>query len=218
VRIIAATNRDLEEAVTAGRFRSDLFYRLNVFPVELPPLRERCSDIPQLVMFFLARFSSKFGKKIDSVQKETMDLLMEYSWPGNIRELQNLIERAVVLSKGPILYLEPDFFPKNLAARQFVDAIEPSIGSKIQKDPNPLSSGSSTFVGTPSSTLKEIERKYVVAELNRCGGIIEGPSGAARRLGLHPSTLRSRIAKLGIDRKSSNSAYARGSTRPDTIE
>ena len=112
VRIIAATNRNLEECVAAGRFRSDLFYRLNVFPLELPPLRNRRSDIPQLVNFFLQRFANKFGRKIDSVQKETMDLLMEYPWPGNIRELQNIIERAVVLAAGPVLSVDPAFLPE----------------------------------------------------------------------------------------------------------
>ena len=116
VRIIAATNRNLEEWVAAGRFRSDLFYRLNVFPVELPSLRDRRSDIPLLVNFFLERFANKFGRKIDAVQKETMDLLMDYAWPGNIRELQNIIERAVVLSAGPVLTVDPAFLPKTSAA------------------------------------------------------------------------------------------------------
>jgi formate hydrogenlyase transcriptional activator len=100
VRIIAATNRDLEEAVQAGRFRSDLFYRLNVFPIQVPPLRERRSDIPQLVMFFLSRFSKKLGKQIEAVPQGIMDLLTAYAWPGNIRELQNLIERAVVRKRS----------------------------------------------------------------------------------------------------------------------
>ena len=99
VRIIAATNRNLEDAVRAGRFRADLFYRLNVFPLQVPPLRERRSDIPQLVMFFIARFAKKLGKKIEAVPQEIMELLTTYPWPGNIRELQNLIERAVVLSQ-----------------------------------------------------------------------------------------------------------------------
>jgi len=205
VRIIAATNRNLEEAVRAGRFRSDLFYRLNVFPIELPPLRKRSSDIPQLVMFFLGRFSSKFGKKIDAVQKETMDLLMEYAWPGNIRELQNLIERAVVLSKGPILYLEPGFFPRDPAARQVEESIRPSAGDEPRKVSD-AENGSLGSVATPIATLEEIARRHVLTTLHRCGGVIEGPKGAAKRLGLHPSTLRSRIAKLGIDRKNGNSA------------
>jgi formate hydrogenlyase transcriptional activator len=111
VRIIAATNRDLEEAVGAGRFRSDLFYRLNVFPIRVPALRERRSDIPQLVMFFLSRFAKKLGKKIEAVPQGIMDLLNAYTWPGNIRELQNLVERAVVLSQGPVLKLDRTLLP-----------------------------------------------------------------------------------------------------------
>jgi formate hydrogenlyase transcriptional activator len=103
VRIIAATDRNLEETVQAGRFRPDLFYRLNVFPIQVPPLRERRSDIPQLVLFFLSRFTKKLGRKIDARPQGIMDLLTRYAWPGNIRELQNLIERAVVLSPGPVL-------------------------------------------------------------------------------------------------------------------
>jgi formate hydrogenlyase transcriptional activator len=205
VRIIAATNRNLDEAVTLGRLRLDLFYRLNVFPIELPPLRERRSDIPQLVMFFLERFSSKFGKKIDLVQKETMDLLMEYAWPGNIRELQNLIERAVVLSKGPVLDLEPRFFPRAASARPVVDTTKPSAESETRKVRGP-SNDSPAFEGSPGSTLEEIERQHVLSTLGRCRGVIEGPKGAAKRLGLRPSTLRSRIAKLRIDRKSGNSS------------
>ena len=204
VRIIAATNRNLEEAVGAGRFRSDLFYRLNVIPIELPPLRERASDIPQLVMFFLGRFASKFGKRIDSVDRETMDLLMEYAWPGNIRELQNLIERAVVLSKGPVLYLDPGFFPGTAGSRHAVDATKPSAEDGARKDRGPAT-GPPALVSEPPSTLEEIDRRHVLTMLDRCGGVIEGPKGAAKRLGLHPSTLRSRIAKLGINRKNSTS-------------
>ncbi len=111
VRVIAATNRDLAEAVRAGRFRADLFYRLNVFPIEVPPLRERRTDIPQLATFFVSCFARKFGKRVEAVSKETLDRLMAYPWPGNIRELQNVIERAVVLSGGPSLALGSDLLP-----------------------------------------------------------------------------------------------------------
>src|SRR5262252_2763358 len=111
VRVIAATHRDLEEAVRAGRFRADLFYRLNVFPLRIPPLRERASDIPLLAKFFLSRFARRFGRQVDTISAETMDRLMSYSWPGNIRELQNVIERAVVLSRGPDLELERELLP-----------------------------------------------------------------------------------------------------------
>ena len=109
--MIAATNRNLREMVEAGRFRSDLFYRLNVFPLQLPPLRERRSDIPQLVALFVSRFAKRFGKKVEGVSQETMARLMRYPWPGNIRELQNVMERAIVLSAGPTLRLDKDFVP-----------------------------------------------------------------------------------------------------------
>src|SRR5271169_5537759 len=117
VRVIAATNRNLREAVEAGRFRPDLFYRLNVFPVELPPLRERRSDIPQLVAFCVSRFSKRSGKKVDGVSRESMENLVNYPWPGNIRELQNVIERAVILSVDPTLRLDSDLMPIAVSAK-----------------------------------------------------------------------------------------------------
>ena len=203
VRIIAATNRMLEEAVLEGGFRSDLFYRLNVFPVSLPPLRERRSDIPQLVMLFLERFRHKTGKIIDSVHKDTMELLMEYAWPGNIRELQNVIERAVILTRGPVLRLDPALIPKSIAIRQLAATVPAAATTRCA---GPASHGTRTDpappADTPAPTLDELTRNHIVAVLKSCGGVIEGPKGAARSLGLRPSTLRSRIAKLGVDLKS----------------
>ena len=198
VRIIAATNRNLEESVGAGRFRSDLFYRLNVFPIELPPLRHRRSDVPELVMFFLARFANKFGKKIEAVQKETMDLLMDYAWPGNVRELQNIIERAVVLSRTPVLSLDAAFLPRTSPAGEprYAASVEPpKPDHPITPDPTP--SAEASF---PS--LEQMERSHILAALKRTEGVIDGPKGAARILNLHANTLRSRMAKLSIDRKS----------------
>jgi formate hydrogenlyase transcriptional activator len=197
VRIIAATNRNLEECVTAGRFRSDLFYRLNVFPLELPPLRNRRSDIPQLVSFFLQRFAIKFGRKIDAVQKETMDLLMDYPWPGNIRELQNIIERAVVLTPGPVLSVDPAFLPSPPAAG---DLRHTSPVVPLRAVPHVTEDGArSAEASFPS--LEQTERNHILAALNRTAGVIDGPKGAARILNLHPNTLRSKMSKLGIDRK-----------------
>jgi formate hydrogenlyase transcriptional activator len=197
VRIITATNRNLEEWVAAGRFRSDLFYRLNVFPLELPPLRNRRSDIPQLVNFFLQRFANKFGRKIDATQKDTMDLLMEYPWPGNIRELQNVIERAVVLASGPVLVVDPAFLPK-----------APGVGYLRQPSPpgRPSAEPSVTNDAARSSaasllSLEQMERNHILAALDRSGGVVDGPKGAARILNLHPNTLRSKMSKLGIDRR-----------------
>jgi formate hydrogenlyase transcriptional activator len=189
VRVIAATNRDLAKAVQAGRFRSDLFYRLNVFPIEMPPLRERRSDIPQLVMFFVSRFSKRFGKKLEAVAQETLDRLVSYAWPGNIRELQNIVERAVVLSQGTILELGHDLLPAP-TARGAPGTLE-SHAPKAQ-------TASTTPSGLP--TLEEVERSHILAALGQTGGVIEGAKGAARILNLHPNTLRHRMRKLGIKR------------------
>jgi len=189
VRVIAATNRNLQESIRTGEFRSDLFYRLNVFPIDVPPLRERRSDILQLAMFFLARFSKQFGKNIQGLTQATVDRLTDYSWPGNIRELQNVIERAVILSQSSALELEPDLAP----------AITPA-------DPHAAREGSSDAARAPSSapptpsTLEELQRAHIIAVLDQTGGVVEGPRGAAKILGLHPNTLRHRIQKLGLKR------------------
>jgi formate hydrogenlyase transcriptional activator len=185
VRVIAATNRNLKEMVEAGRFRSDLFYRLNVFPLPLPPLRERCSDIPELVALFLARFAKRFGKKVEGVSQETMARLMSYAWPGNIRELQNVMERAIVLSAGPTLRLDNDFVPRVAAEGGLEPAGIPAQGAE---QPSGL------------RTLEEVERGHIEAALQQTQGVVDGPKGAARILNLHPNTLRHRMTKLGIKR------------------
>src|SRR3984957_12759708 len=191
VRVIAATNRNLQESIQTGTFRSDLFYRLNVFPIEVPPLSERRSDIPQLAMFFLARFAKKFGKNIRSIPRETIDRLSSYSWPGNIRELQNVIERAAILSHSSVLELEPYLIPE----------LAPSDPSSFtEKSAKALQD--ETLAPPPPATLEEMERAHIVAILNQTGGVVEGPRGAARILGLHPNTLRHRIQKLGLKRAS----------------
>src|SRR6202451_190696 len=136
VRVIAATNRDLNEAVRAGQFRSDLFYRLNVFPIELPPLRERRSDVPQLVAFCLSQFSKRLGKKIDGVSRESMENLVNYPWPGNIRELQNVIERAIIVSADPTLRLDRDLMPVAAAAK----GMEPAYADSPEDQPADLKS------------------------------------------------------------------------------
>jgi hypothetical protein len=177
MRVIAATNRDLEEAVRAGRFRSDLFYRLNVFPIQVPPLRERRADIPLLVMFFLSRFARKLGKKIEAVPQGIMDLLTAYDWPGNIRELQNLIERAVVLSQGPLLRLD-----RALVPAVALDAV--TAPPEIVRD-DPAKPGRDRAGRIPSATtvpgealaLEEVERRHIVGVLKQTQGVIEGPKG-----------------------------------------
>jgi len=191
VRVIAATNRDLEEAVRAGRFRADLFYRLNVFPLRVPPLRERASDIPQLAMFFLSRFAKRFGRQVDTIASETMNRLVSYPWPGNIRELQNVIERAVVLSRGPALELDRDLLPGTAGPGP-----EPGVERHAERD-RPVAKSAASGL---AAALEETERAHIVAALERADGVIEGPRGAAKILEMHPNTLRSRMEKLGIRR------------------
>jgi formate hydrogenlyase transcriptional activator len=188
VRVIAATNRNLREAMQSGLFRSDLFYRLNVFPIELPPLRERRSDIPQLVAFCVSRFSKRFGKKIDGVSRESMEKLMNYPWPGNIRELQNVIERAVILSAEPTLRLDRDLMPVS-ASTKGIETPETDVPKQRQADLKPP---------TLLPTLEEVDRNHILTALQHAGGVVDGPKGAARILNLHPNTLRHRMSKLGI--------------------
>ncbi len=200
VRIIAATNRNLEEDVRTGRFRSDLFYRLNVLPLNVPPLRERRSDIPQLVLFFLERSCQKFGKKIEAVSQDTMDQLMSYDWPGNIRELQNIVERGVVLSNRPVLTLDKGLFP--VAQHKATSAASEPIPepAAIRPDSGTPFGRPTKEVPSPPRPLEEVERDHIIAALEHTVGIIDGPKGAAKILELHPSTLRARMKKLGIER------------------
>ena len=190
VRIIAATNRSLQEAIHGGRFRDDLFYRLNVFPLEVPSLRERRSDIPQLAAYFLARSAKRFGKPVTAISRESMELLKTYDWPGNIRELQNIIERGVVLSHGSTLSLDSDLFAVPLLSATGRQLIEQPAAKPAPAVSAPAALGS----------LEEVERSHILAALEESGGMIEGSRGAAGILKLHPNTLRSRMQKLGIKR------------------
>ncbi len=175
VRIIAATNRNLKLEVEQGTFREDLWYRLNVYPITMPPLRMRTEDIPLLVEHFVSTYSKKFGKTISTVSPRTMQSLQAHSWPGNIRELANVIERAVIHSQGSVL--------------QVVDRFEP-VADQF----------------APTQTLEEVERDYIIRTLENTGWRIEGKYGAARILGLNPSTLRTRMLRLGIQRR--NASFA----------
>lgn len=177
VRVIAATNRDLASAMRERTFREDLFYRLNVFPLRLPPLRDRRDDIPLLTGFLIEKFSARVGKRISGIDVETMNRLMAYAWPGNVRELENILERAVILTPGPVI------------------EIDASALSAAPPATTPESS-----VGNEETDLETISRKHILDVLHQCNWVIEGANGAAKRLGLHANTLRSRMKRLGISR------------------
>ena len=176
VRVIAATNRDLEAAIAAGTFRSDLFYRLNVFPVEIPPLRERRDDIPLLVEYFVDRYARKAGKSIRRINKRSLELLQAYPWPGNIRELQNIIERSVIVCETENLSIDESW----LSRRPHITNSkgQPELAQKLAAQ----------------------EKEMIEAALKECGGRVFGPLGAAAKLGMPRSTLESRIRSLKIDK------------------
>ncbi|HUR96418.1 MAG TPA: sigma 54-interacting transcriptional regulator [Gemmatimonadales bacterium] len=188
VRVIAATNRHLPEAVRAGIFRSDLFYRLNVFPLDLPALRDRRSDIPQLANFFVSHCAKKLGKSMTGISRAAMDALVAYGWPGNVRELQNVIERAIILARGPVLESEPDLVSMLLPTPS---PRMPGVAEAVQMP---------TEATAPFATLQDVERLHILEALKRSRGVVEGTHGAARMLNLHPNTLRHRMDKLGIKR------------------
>ncbi len=198
VRVIAATNRDLATLVREGNFRSDLFYRLNVLPIAVPALRARQGDVPLLVAFFVQRFARKFNKPVKQISEDTMRRLVNYAWPGNIRELQNVIERAVVLSQGEALELTADFGPAPLSAQSQSSGVSPADSGGAEERP-----AESRSAPTPASTahsLVEVERRHIETVLAQTNWMIEGERGAAKILNLSPSTLRSRMQKLGIKR------------------
>ena len=171
VRLVAATNRDLGQAVRENRFRQDLFYRLNVFPIQIPPLRDRRDDIPPLVWSFIKEFGRHLGKVIENVPRHSMEALRNYSWPGNVRELRNVIERSMILTDGPTLRVA---LPDGMEAAQVLE---------------------------PARTLEDVERRHILDVLGQTGWRISGASGAARILDVKPTTLEYRMKKLGIERK-----------------
>ena len=183
VRIIAATNRDLAAAVAAGTFRQDLFYRLNVFPIAIPSLRERAEDIPVLLEYFVARFAKSSGKNIRHIGKDTLRMMREYGWPGNIRELQNVVERAVILTETDTFFVD-----ENWLRAASIDSALPQEGLSLLAD-------------------RELE--MIEAALAECHGRISGPSGAAAKLGIPRQTLESKIRRNGIDRYGRKGPVAR---------
>ena len=175
VRVLAATHRDLEKLVSEGKFREDLFYRLNVVPVMVPPLRERVTDIPVLAEYFIAQFGKKVGKKFGTIDKKTMEIMQAYNWPGNVRELQNVIERAVTLSESGVFSIDEAWLKRKPA-------------SIVQSN----------------SALEDVllahEKKAIEIALEQCQGRVSGPAGAARKLGMPAPTLVSKIKRFGIDK------------------
>jgi formate hydrogenlyase transcriptional activator len=181
LRVVAATNRDLQAAVETGTFRRDLFYRLNVFPIHVPPLRDRIDDIPLLVEYLTQRYASKAGKKIKNVKKKTLELFQAYDWPGNIRELQNVVERAVILCDGDTLVVDETW---------------------LQRE-SPAPSGAARGLGRLDANQ---EKKIIESALMESRGCVSGPDGAAAKLGIPRSTLESRIRTLGVNKHRFKSA------------
>jgi formate hydrogenlyase transcriptional activator len=177
IRLIAATNRDLAKSVATREFRSDLYYRLHVFPVHMPPLRERGKDIELLVRYFVQKFSRRMNKQIETIPSQAMNALMRWEWPGNVRELENFIERSVILSEGTILNVP-------------LSELRPVYGS-----------------GRADTTLEGLEREHILRVLRETGGVISGLHGAAARLGMKRTTLQSRMQKMGISRADYENDY-----------
>lgn len=173
VRLIAATHQDLAQMVESGGFRRDLFYRLSVFPVRVPPLRDRKEDIPNLVRYFTQKFARAMDRRIERIPGETMEFLVRWPWPGNIRELQNLVERSVILSPGPDLHV-------------------PMSEMVLPAESSPM---------TTAQTFEDLERQGILEALKASGGAVGGPDGAAARLGLKRTTLHSKMKRLGLDRE-----------------
>jgi formate hydrogenlyase transcriptional activator len=172
VRLLAATNRDLARSVSERQYRSDLFYRLNVFPIRMPPLRDHSEDIPALVRYFVHKYARRMGRNIESISTENMNALIRWHWPGNVRELENFIERSVILSEGP--------------------ALRVPLSELVMKGSSP---------DIPDHTLDNAEREHIIRALRETRGLISGPTGAAHRLGLKRTTLQSKMQRLKITRE-----------------
>ena len=179
IRLVAATNRDLLREVEAGRFREDLYYRLNVFPIAVPPLRERREDIPMLAWEFVKEFAATFGKPVERIDEASMAALVAHAWPGNVRELRNVVERAMILSRGPSVHVE----------------LLPGRARAAPGPPQPA----------PATTRDDAERENLRQALAQSGWRIRGSGGAAERLGIKPTTLESRMKKLGLQRPHADS-------------
>jgi formate hydrogenlyase transcriptional activator len=180
VRVIAATNRDLQTSVNNKEFRADLYYRLNVFPINSPPLRERKEDIPVLVNHFCKKYGTRFGKKVNSISKKVIDSLTQYDWPGNVRELENIVERGLIVAEGNALEAG-DWLPK---------ISEQTVKAEVVENVN----------SAPASSIQNIQKKHILEVLAQTNWKIRGDNGAAKILNLNPTTLEARMKKLGISK------------------
>jgi formate hydrogenlyase transcriptional activator len=183
--------------VRTGLFRSDLFYRLNVLPVRVPALRERQTDIPQILMFFRSHYSKRMGKRIEAISPDTMERLVNYSWPGNIRELRNVIERGVVLSPSSAITLGLDLLPPEISN---LDSVGGAVPLRRRAADGAVQAPRKDAPRRDAPPLEELERQHILKVLEQAGWKISGPKGAAEILKIHPNTLRDRINKLGISR------------------
>lgn len=196
VRVVAASNRDLAREIRDGRFRADLFYRLNVFPVHLPPLRARRDDIPLLVQFFVKKYAPRVGRHIESIDEQTMLRLMDYAWPGNIRELENIVERALILANSPVLVIEPEVIGISPTTPQAQTPAKTSAAAQ-----NPAADVAAAGDEACPADLNSVQRDHILATLRSTDWVVEGERGAARVLGMKAATLRHRMKKLGIARE-----------------
>jgi len=213
VRIIVATNRDLRKAVSEGRFREDLYYRLNVFPIELPPLRTRAEDIPALLQFFAEKYASRVGRRVDGIDPDTLAALSHYAWPGNVRELESLVERALVLNTSPLLKIPPEILAAySPDGRADLASAATGLHRILMPAQPPIN-----LDDTENTGLHHIQREHILRVLNATHWVIEGNHGAALKLGMKPATLRHRMKKLGIARALSAGTQAAGTTSGSEI-
>ncbi|MEO8061448.1 MAG: sigma 54-interacting transcriptional regulator [Pseudomonadota bacterium] len=197
VRIVAATNRDLRRLTHDGQFREDLYYRLNVFPIELPPLRARPDDIPPLVQFFAQKYAPRAGRRVDGIDPDTLAALTRYPWPGNVRELENLVERALLLNTSPMLKIPPEMLAL-FAPDERGEMAAAATG--MHRMPVFQSAPGIDLENTEITGLHHVQREHILRVLHATHWVIEGNSGAALKLGMKPATLRHRMKKLGISR------------------
>jgi PAS domain S-box-containing protein len=200
VRVVAATNRDLPKAIRDGAFRADLYYRLNVFPLNLPPLRERREDIPLLMQFFAQRYGPRIGRRVEQIDAQALQRALAYSWPGNIRELENIVERALILGSSHVLRIGPELLGGAAVEPRETSPVGTTPAAAVAAVPTAAPGTATATAPADSTALNDVQREHIMAVLRLSQWVIEGEAGAAVRLGMKPATLRHRMKKLGIAR------------------